>query len=89
MGKLYNIGANKAFVVLDGVHARRAKVPFQKSDWGEGRLTLGKLLDTHGQNIEFSLNFSQIHKPVSEEATTSAGNANYASGCKNFILSLE
>lgn len=63
------IGAKKALVKVETVLVRGAKVPFQHSDWGDGRLTLGEAFDREDWNKILAVRASQIHRKLGEHNT--------------------
>jgi len=63
------IGAKKALVKVITILVRGAKVPFQHSDWGDGRLTLGEASDREDWDKILAVRTSQIHRKLGEHNT--------------------
>ena len=71
-GSLY-VGTKKALVKITTVLARGAKVPYQHSDWGPGKLTLGEVFDREpGDDVIIAINTSHMHRKISGECRRDA-----------------
>ena len=70
-GSLY-VGESKALVKIINVLSRSAKVPFQRSNWGPEKLTLGEVVDRLDFDGEIAIRASQIHSRINGCSTSVA-----------------